>query len=42
MSETQLLYDYPTPSAMDLVNAWIYASVNPEEIETAIQGNEAA
>ncbi len=42
MSETQLLYDYPTLSATDLANAWVYASANPEEIETAIRENEAA
>ncbi|SRR5579883_1755320 len=42
ISETQLLYDYPTLSATDLANAWVYASANPEEIETAIRENEAA
>jgi hypothetical protein len=26
----------------DLANAWIYAAAHPEEIETAIQANEAA
>ncbi len=42
ISETQLLYDYPTLSATDLANAWVYANANPEEIATAIQENEAA
>jgi uncharacterized protein (DUF433 family) len=40
--ETQLLSDYPSLSATDLANAWVYASANPEEIETAIRENEAA
>ena len=42
ISESQLLYDYPTLSATDLANAWVYANTNPEEIATAIQENEAA
>ncbi|NJL35316.1 MAG: DUF433 domain-containing protein [Leptolyngbyaceae cyanobacterium RM2_2_4] len=42
ISEAELLYDYPTLSATDLANAWVYAHANPEEIETAIQENEAA
>jgi uncharacterized protein (DUF433 family) len=42
ISETQLLYDYPTLSATDLANTWVYASAKPEEIETAIRENEAA
>jgi uncharacterized protein (DUF433 family) len=42
LSEPQLLCDYPTLSAIDLVNAWICASANPEEIATAIQANDAA
>ena len=40
ISESQLLYDYPTLTATDLANAWIYAEVNSEEIETAIAENE--
>jgi uncharacterized protein (DUF433 family) len=40
ISETQLLYDYPTLSATDLANAWIYFAANSEEIETAIRENE--
>ncbi len=40
ISEAQLLKDYSTLSATDLTNAWVYATVYPEEIETAIQENE--
>jgi uncharacterized protein (DUF433 family) len=40
VSEAQLLKDYPTLSATDLTNAWVYAIVYPEEIETAIRENE--
>ena len=41
VSESELLYNYPTLSAADLVNAWVYAETNSEEIETAIRENEA-
>jgi len=40
ISESQLLYDYPTLSATDLTNAWVYAEANHFEIETAIRDNE--
>lgn len=40
ISESQLLYDYPTLTASDLANAWIYAQANPDEIATAIRENE--
>ncbi|NMG05650.1 DUF433 domain-containing protein [Brasilonema sp. UFV-L1] len=40
ISEAQLLKDYPTLSATDLANAWVYATVYPEEITTAIRENE--
>ena len=40
ISEAQLLKDYPTLSATDLTNAWVYATVYPEEIATAIKENE--
>lgn len=40
ISEAQLLKDYPTLSATDLTNAWVYATVYPEEIATAITENE--
>jgi uncharacterized protein (DUF433 family) len=42
VTETELLRDYPTLSATDLANAWVYASAYAEEIEAAIQENEAA
>lgn len=40
ISEAQLLKDYLTLSATDLTNAWVYATVHPEEIATAIMENE--
>ena len=40
ISEAQLLKDYPTLSATDLANAWVYATVYSEEIATAIRENE--
>jgi uncharacterized protein (DUF433 family) len=40
-TESELLYDYPTLSAADLVNAWAYAEAFPNEIEIAIQENDA-
>lgn len=40
ISEAQLLKDYPTLSATDLTNAWVYATVYPVEIATAIKENE--
>jgi uncharacterized protein (DUF433 family) len=36
LSEAKLLDNYPTLTANDLVNAWSYASANPDEIERAI------
>jgi uncharacterized protein (DUF433 family) len=39
ITESQLLDDYPTLSAVDLVNAWNYAEVFPDEIEATIQEN---
>lgn len=42
ISETELLKDYPTLSATDLANAWVYASAYAEDIEAAIQENEDA
>jgi uncharacterized protein (DUF433 family) len=41
-SEAYILEDYPTLSAADLVNAWLYAETHPDEIEFAIQRQEAA
>ncbi|NJL90346.1 MAG: DUF433 domain-containing protein [Coleofasciculaceae cyanobacterium SM2_1_6] len=40
-SEAYILEDYPTLSAADLVNTWIYAETHPEEIEAAIERQEA-
>ena len=40
ISETQLLYDYPTLTASDLANAWIYNQANTDEIATAIRENQ--
>ena len=42
VSESELLYNYPTLAATDLANAWVYADANPDEIETEIRENEAA
>jgi uncharacterized protein (DUF433 family) len=41
IGEAQLLKDYPTLSATDLTNAWVYATVHPDEIAIAIRENEA-
>lgn len=41
-SDADLLASYPTLTASDLANAWIYAAAYDEEIEAAIQANEAA
>jgi uncharacterized protein (DUF433 family) len=41
-SEADLLTSYPTLTATDLTQAWIYAETHPEEIAAAIQLNEAA
>jgi len=40
VSESELLHSYPTLSATDLTNAWVYAEANSSEIEMAIQDNE--
>jgi len=40
-SEADLLSSYPTLTAADLANAWIYTKAYPEEIEAAIAENEA-
>ena len=42
MSEAQILQAYPTLRAEDLVNAWAYARLHPEEILHEIQANEDA
>ncbi|MBE9060607.1 DUF433 domain-containing protein [cf. Phormidesmis sp. LEGE 11477] len=41
-SEVDILRDYPTLSANDLVNAWAYADNHLEEIEQAICDNNEA
>ena len=41
-SEAQLLLDYPSLRAEDLVNAWSYARAHREEIEAEIRENEDA
>ena len=40
ISEADLLLDYPTLTAVDLVNAWAYAEAYADEIEAAIRENE--
>lgn len=40
--EGQILENYPTLRAVDLVNAWAYAEAHSQEIEQAIQENETA
>lgn len=42
VSDAQVLDNYPTLSATDLVNAWAYAEANADEIETAIREHEEA
>jgi len=42
MSEADLLANYPTLRAEDLVNAWAYVKANRQEIEAQIRDNEAA
>ncbi|MFQ4139442.1 DUF433 domain-containing protein [Nodosilinea sp. PGN35] len=41
-SDADLLTSYPSLTASDLANAWIYAAAYTDEIEAAIQANEAA
>ena len=40
MSDPEILAAFPTLSAVDLVNAWVYAERHLEEIESAIRENE--
>jgi uncharacterized protein (DUF433 family) len=40
-SEAQILDNYPTLRAVDLVNAWAYVDAHQGEIDQAIQANEA-
>ncbi|MEM0981043.1 MAG: DUF433 domain-containing protein [Cyanobacteria bacterium P01_H01_bin.58] len=41
-SEAELLENYPSLTAIDLTNAWAYATAYSQEIGQAIQENEAA
>lgn len=41
-SDADLLRSYPTITATDLANAWVYAEAHPDEIELAIEHNEVA
>jgi len=41
-SEAEILRNYPTLNAEDLVNAWSYVSAHREEIERQIKENEEA
>lgn len=40
MPEAEILANYPTLRAVDLVNAWAYVNAHPEEIEQQIRDNE--
>ena len=40
-SDAKILESFPQLSAADLVNAWAYAEAHPEEIEQAVQENNA-
>ena len=42
LSESQILANYPSLRAEDLVNAWAYAESHRKEIEKAIRENEEA
>lgn len=42
MSEAEVLSNYPTLRAVDLVNTWAYVDAHPEEIERQIRENEGA
>jgi uncharacterized protein (DUF433 family) len=41
-SEADLLADYPSLRAQDLVNAWAYARAHRDEIDRLIEEHEAA
>ncbi len=42
MNDALILEAFPGLTAVDLVNAWAYAEAFPDEIELAIQENDAA
>jgi len=41
-TEAEILENYPSLRAADLVNAWAYAEAHKKEIDKAIQENEEA
>ena len=41
-TDTQILANFPTLRPADLILAWFYVDANPEEIEQALQEQEAA
>lgn len=41
-SDADLLTSYPSITATDLANAWVYAEAHSDEIELAIKRNEVA
>jgi len=41
-SEQELLEDYPSLRAADLVNAWAYVRIHGAEIDEQIRANESA
>jgi len=41
-TEAEILLNFPTLRAEDLVNAWAYARSHREEIEDQIRANEKA
>jgi uncharacterized protein (DUF433 family) len=42
MPESEILASFPTLRAADLVNAWTYVDMHPDEIERQIRENEEA
>jgi uncharacterized protein (DUF433 family) len=42
MAEAEILANYPTLRAIDLVNAWAYVHTHPDEVERQIRENEEA
>jgi uncharacterized protein (DUF433 family) len=42
MSEAEILSEYPSLTASDLVNAWAYVARHPDEIDEEIARNEEA
>jgi uncharacterized protein (DUF433 family) len=42
MPEAEILANFPTLRAVDLVNAWTYVDAHPAEIERQIRENEEA